>query len=191
MPGIFGIGGPQFGIRDAKVAENNGDGTFGEMQDVPSVQLLGVQLNTVNATLEGDDTETDTHAKAVSANMTIRFGSISLEVLEIITGKELMESGDTPNRVRAMTFDGLNFPYFAVCGKTEATSGGGDTHMFVPRVKIMEGFQVQMQYGQYVIPELTAKATRDSEFTAAPNVIFIPIEHETAAEVAIPPVLPF
>jgi hypothetical protein len=190
MPGIFGIGGPQFGLRDTKVATNDGDGTYGTAVDVPSVQLLGIQYQTVNAQLEGDDVITDTHAKAISAQMTVRFGSISLDVLEVITGKTIDESGTTPNQVRAMVFDGINFPYFAICGKSEATSGGGDTHIFVPKLKIMEGFQIQMQYGQYVIPELTAMAIGDSEYDAAPGAIFIPIEHETAANIAIPPVLP-
>lgn len=161
----FGIGGPQFGLRDAKVAVWNGDGTYGVLVDVPSVQMLTQSVQTVNAQLEGDDVITDVHSKAISGQIKLRFGSVSLDVLEVITGRSIASSGTTPNRVDRLYFAGTNFGWFGLCGKSESTAGSGDTHLFAPKVKIMEGFEVKMEYGQYLIPELTAMSIPDDFYT--------------------------
>ncbi len=185
MTSIFGIGGPQYNLEDAKVAANNLNGTFGTAVDVPSVQLLGIKYNTVNASLEGDGGITSVVSKAISATMTIRFGSVNLQTLEVITGATLSESGTTPNRVHRMKFTGENMPWFAVCGKTTAAENTtADTHFFCPKLKCTEGFEVRMEYNAFSIPEIPAMAIKDPDYTA----IFEVIEHETAAAVAIPPV---
>lgn len=163
----FGLGGPSFGLRDAKIARWNGDGTYGPMVDVPSVQLMGVNIQTTNAQLEGDDVITDVHAKATSGQVTIRFGSVALEVLEILTDRTIESSGSTPNAVDRLSFTGTNFRWFALCGKAESTNGVGDVHFFVPKCKIMEGFEVRMEYGQYLVPELTAMCVPDDYYVIA------------------------
>ena len=38
MANIFSFGGPQYDVDDVKIAVNNGDGTFGTLIDVPSVE---------------------------------------------------------------------------------------------------------------------------------------------------------
>lgn len=183
---IFGLGGPQFGLYDCKVAKNNLNGTFGTAQDVPSVQLLGVNLTTSNAQLEGDDEITAVHAKATAAEMTVRFGSIMVEVLAIITGETQTSSGSGATEVRRIKFDGApGFPYFAICGRADAAEDvGADTHVFVPKMKLMQGFEVRMEYNAFSIPEIRAMAVKDANYGA----IFEVIEHKTAAAVAIPPV---
>lgn len=184
MSSIFQIGSPQFGIRDCKIATNNLNGTFSTAIDVPSIQLLRTTVNTVSAELEGDDIITATHAKPISAQIVFRFGSIDLRVLNIITGKAYSSSGSTPNIVNRVKYGQDNYPYFAICGKAEAVEGGGDTHIFIPKVKIMEGFELVMEYGNFSIPELTCMGVYDPDYTAIVEVIM----HETAAAVAIPPV---
>lgn len=183
---IFGIGGPQFGLDDAKVARNNLNGTWQTMVDVPSVQLLGVNLQTTQAELEGDDTITATQSRARSAEVTLRFGSINLAVLAVMTGEVQASSGSTPNRFNKMIFDAdPTFPYFGLCGRAFAAEAtGADTHLFVPKAKITEGFEVRMEYGNFAIPELTVRAIRD---TAYGNQLFQIAEHETALPVSIPP----
>lgn len=184
MTSIFGIGGPQYNLEDAKVATNNLNGTFGAAVDVPSVQLVGVKYNTSTAQLEGDAGITSVVAKAISATMTVRFGSINLQTLAIITGETLSQSGSTPTRVHRMKFTGDNFPWFAICGKTSAAENtSADTHVFVPKMKCTEGFEVRMEYNAFSIPEIPAMAIKDPDYLA----IFEVIEHETAEAVAIPP----
>jgi len=177
---LFDAGGPQFGLDDAKIAVWNGDGTYGTAVDVPSVQMMDVQYQTVNGQLEGDDIITDTHAKARSAQVRIRFGSVSFPVLAVLTGVPTVSSPGA----RTQRFGKINFPYFGLCGRALSTRDGGDTHLFVPQCKIMEGFTVSFQYGQYAIPEITCMAVYDTTF----QDIYRSVEHDVAQAVTVPPV---
>lgn len=180
--------GPSFGLNDAKIAVNNLDGTFGTLVDVPSVQMMGVNPQTVNAQLEGDDTITDTHARLISVQVTLRFGSINIAALEVITGLSKVLGGQVANndQQEQLLFTGLNFPYFGITGMAEATSAtGGNVQIFVPKVKIMEGFELTLEYGNYSIPNLTAMAVYDDDYAGIMSVI----ESEAAFAIAMPPVL--
>lgn len=85
---IFGdYGSPEFGLDDVKVGTHDGDGTYTGLVDVPSVQLLNMDLQTISAILEGDDRRTDMHAIAIGGTVRFRFGSIPFDALEILTGK--------------------------------------------------------------------------------------------------------
>lgn len=184
----FDIGGPQFGLRDAKIGVHNGDGTYGTLVDVYSVQLYSVQSQTTNAELTGDDSITAVHAIARSAQIQLRFGSVQLGVLEVLTGKTLQSSGATPNIRREMLFDNHNFPYFGLVGKANAAEGASsETHLAVCKVKVMEGFQVSFEYGAFSIPEITAMAVPDPDYTPAANTIFHIVQYESGTAVALPP----
>lgn len=183
MPNLFGaFAGPEFGLNDVKIAPWVIGDTYSTAVDVPSVQVLDVQIQTVNGELTGDDAITDSHAIAISAQVKLRFGSLSLEALEVITGNDYNNSGTTPNQIYALTIDNLTFPYFGIAGTALSTQDGGDTTLWIPKAKVMEGFNVGMQYGQYVIPELTVKAV----ITTTYGLLKI-LKHETAAAITIPP----
>lgn len=165
MP-LFSFGGPQYDIQDSKIASRVGDGTWGANVDVPSVQMLRGQLRFSTATLEGDARETDTHARAIGGQMTLRFGSVSLAVLEIMLGRDLETSGSTPNRSRRIRVTDKKMPYFAICGRSEATQGDGDTHIFAPMCKVTEDFDIiSLEYGSYSIPEVTVTCLADEYYS--------------------------
>ncbi len=184
--GLFGdFAGPEFGLDDVKIASWNTDGTYDSAVDVPSVQMYGISVQTVNAQLEGDDTITDTHAIAISSEVKLRFGSIPFDALQVLLGISYIQSstGGVTDRVRTLKIGNIKFPYFGIVGKAYSTQDGGDTQIFVPKVKIMSGFEIGMQYGQYVIPELTCMAVRSELYDS----IVIPVKHEQAVAVTIPP----
>lgn len=188
--GLFDFGALVYGLRDAKVAVNDLDGTFGTAIDVPSVQLFVSNLQTVNAQLEGDDRITASASRIISAQVQIRFGSIDLDILELITGGTLDESGSTPNQRRQLNISNRRLPYFGICGKADAEEGSGDTHIFVPKLKIMEGFELRMEYNVFAIPEITAMAVGDDNFLdedSLPSIVQI-VQYETARSVVLPPV---
>ncbi len=178
--------GKNFGLYDVKVALMNADGSYGAAVDVDSARVFVVRLNTVNGTLEGDDEITDAHARAISANLELEFGGpVQFDVLAAITGKSShVYAEGMANQATLISFDNFNFPYFAVCGRSDQTIAGDD-HVYLPKVKIMEGFEVSFQYGQYSIPRLTAMGLRK-----VPWNIFSIVEHTALTEVVIPPVLP-
>lgn len=180
MP-LFDKGGPQFGLDDVKIASWNGDGTYDTAVDIPSVQMYEPQFQTTNAQLEGDDIVTDTHAKGRSAQVRVRFGSISFAALEVLLGVNQVSSAS--GSVRTIRVGKISFPYFGICGRALSTQDGGDTHIFLPQCKIMEGFTLSMQYGQYVIPEITCMAVYDTTYQDIMRIV----EHDVAVDVTIPP----
>lgn len=185
----FPIGAPQFGVNDAKIAKWLGDGSYGTPVDVMSVRVLSFQLNTVNAQLEGDDQITDTHARLISGTVGLTFGGANSEVLSVILDKTVGSSGTTPNRARTIDITGQNMPYFGLVGKIDSTRGG-DMHIFVPMLKVMEGFSLNFTYGEYVIPELTCTAIIDDNFQNADDesVLAYLRWHETRTPITFPPV---
>jgi hypothetical protein len=182
---IFEFGGPQFGLDDSKIAVLNTDGSYDAALDVPSVQMLGANIQTVNAMLEGDDQITDTHAITISGEIKLRFGSIPFAVVQALMGRDYVQShaANSTDRVWTQKIGNEKLPYFGLCGRALSTQDDGDTHLFIPKLKIMQGFEIGFQYGQYVIPELTCAAVRHPDWDA----IAILIKHEVAVAVTLPP----
>lgn len=182
----FGIGGPQFGLRDVKIAAWNSTGSYGTLYDVPSVSSFSFNINTVNAQLEGDDIITDTHAVAVSSQVTMRFGSVSFPVYAVLTGATTVTyNSGASDELQVQQISDLSFPFFGVLGKALSTDGSGAFHIFIPKVKIMEGFQVTMEYGNYVIPEVSGMAVKDGGWG-----IYTPLQYATDIAIAtMPPTL--
>lgn len=179
--GFDSFGAPQFGLNDVKVATWNATDDYGTEVDIPSVQMMGTVMQVVSAQLEGDDKITDSHAQVVGGQVRVRFGSLSIAALEIILGLSSTLSDSVYDWLKVSGGD--NMPYFGICGKMAATQGSGDAHVFLPKVKIMEDVTlVEAEYGQYVIPEVTLQAVDDDTW----GVVNL-VEHNTAADVAIPP----
>lgn len=177
-------GAPTFGLRDCKIASWTSTGVYGTAVDVPSVQMMGATLQQVAAQLEGDDSIQATAARAIGGQVQLRFGSVSIGALEVMTGQSATSSLSTPNQVKGLKIaGGDNMPYFGIVGQAYAEEGDGDLHVFIPKCKITGDIQLaNLQYGQFAIPEMTVQAVDDATY----GVIYL-IEHETAVAVAIPP----
>jgi hypothetical protein len=186
MSSIFSQGGPQFGVNDVKIGAWNGDGSYGTMTDVPSVRSIEVQFQTVNGMLEGDDAITAAAAYITSAQVRFQMGSVKPEVLEVLMQANLESSGGT----RQLRIGSDIMQYFGLVAKANAGEGAGDTHIFLPKLKVMEGFSVRFEYGQFATPELVCTALVDANFTDAGgrSLIGYFIDHDTAADIAtLPP----
>lgn len=189
MSSIFTYGGPQFGLKDCKIAPNNLDGTFSAMVDVPSIKVLDITVRVTSAVLEGDDEETASSSRVIGGTIKMQFGSINLDVLTAMLGGTL-DTAYGAYTSRRMSIANRNTPYLGICGKSEAAEGTGDTHMFIPKAKIASDFNLKFEYGTFSIPEITFSAQGDQNFLDGDGNanIVIPIEYETARDVAIPPV---
>lgn len=177
-------GAPQFGLADAVIAPWTGAGTFGDEQDVMSVQAINTVMRVVSAELTGDDVITATAARAIGAQITFRMGGVSLPVLEIMTGNAATSSVATPNAVKTLRIAGAErFPYFSICGKALAEEGDGDFLVWIVKCKIMGDLNlVNLSYGEFAIPEMQVMAVPDSVYGLV-NLI----ERETTAAITIPP----
>ncbi len=184
---MFDTGGPQFGIEDCKIGISNLDGTYETPVDVPSIQLYGVTMNVTQADLEGDDKITSSQAKAIAAQVVMRFGSVHLAVLEVILGRSIQSSGGEAARWIKVTNERM--PWFGVCGRADAAEGSGDTHIFVPKLKVSADFEIRFEYNGFTIPELTCRAIADGSFVGSDTIpaIFYPLMHNAVTVVALPP----
>lgn len=165
MP-VWGVsGGPSFGLRTVKAGKWVGDGTYSNQIVIPAVQLIGIKMRTSKGELEGDDAIVARHARAIAGSGSLRFGSVSLPVLELITGRSLQSAGSTPNRKKRIRITGgQDFPYFGLCGKA-SSDVGGDIHVFIAKAKIADDFDVfQLEYDKFSIPEVPFEALADAVY---------------------------
>jgi hypothetical protein len=167
MPDWGVIRGPSFSLKDVRVAKWNGDGTWGAALRVPSASIAGVKLRTVNGQLQGDGGITDAAAEAIAADAKLKFGGGNLSLYNTITNYAKTLTGVTPNRVDRMKFTKKSFPYFGLCGRMNSSDGQGDQHLFLPKLKLMDGFELNYQFGQYVEPELSILALPDDLYNIA------------------------
>lgn len=165
MPSWGVSGAPNFGLRRAKIGTRVGDGSYSNVTQVPSAQMMGVSLRVQTAELEGDDQITDSHGRAIKGTCRLRFGSVSLDVLKVITGQDIASSGTTPNRIERIKFRAEGFPYFGLIGLSEATNATGAMVIFAPKAKVVSDFSVgDFEYGRYTIPDLTVDLLPDDEY---------------------------
>ena len=178
-------GAPQFGLEDVKIATWNSAGSFGTAVDVPSVQLMGAILQIISAQLEGDDAITATASRAIGGEVRLRFGSVSVAALEILLGNTATSSVASPNEVKQLKLSGGdNMPYFGIVGRALAEEGIGDFQVFFPKVRVTSDITLAtMEYGSFVIPELTAQAVEDATY----GIVSV-IEHQAPTAIVIPPV---
>lgn len=163
----WGVAGVNFGLKDAKVAPWLGDGTYGVNYDVPSVQLIGITAQMVSGELLGDDVKTDVHAKIIAGRCRGRWGGMSLDVLQAFSNQVLVATGSTPNRVRRIKVAAESMKYFGLCGKSDSTNASSDIHAWIPKMKIMSDITlIEMQNGQYTIPEFEAEILPDDLYIA-------------------------
>jgi len=179
--GFDDYGAPQFGLSDVKVATWDATNDYDTAVDVPSVQMMGTTLAMISAQLEGDDAIQASASRAIGGQVRVRFGSISIAALEVLLGNTSTASGSAQDHLKVSGGDAM--PYIGICGKALAEEGTGDTHVFIPKCKLMGDLTIaQLEYGQFAIPEATVQIVDDATY----GLINI-IEHATAADVAIPP----
>ncbi len=163
-----------------------GDGTYDSVVRVPSVQVLASSIATVTAQLEGDDQITAIAAVATSGQVTLRMGSVDNRFISVLAGAEHDSSGGDS----VLLITASDFPYVGIIGQSRAAQGGGDTHLFIPKAKCTEGFEVRFESGQFSIPEITMMAVPDENYVDEndDSVLFALLGHATAtADVDLPP----
>lgn len=169
----------KFGLRDCKIASWTNASAWGTAIDVDATRQMTVNAQTVSGLLEGDDVIKDAHAKIISAQITFQFGFKDLAAWAIMTGQTHESNGSND----AMTFADSNMPYFGIIGRIDDTDATGNDVIFVPKCKLMDGFELRMEYGQYMTPQLTLTAV----YNDATYGFFRVLQYAANTAVAIPP----
>lgn len=177
-------GAPQFGLQDVKIATWTATNTYGTEVDVPAAQAFSNVLRVVNAELTGDDRIMATATRVIGSQFTLRFGSVSLAVLEVLLGLTATSSIATPNNVKILEIPGgTRFPYFGLVAMAYAEEGVGQFEVFIPKAKIMGDLQLAaLEYGTFSTTEFTVMAVDDATYGVA-----CLIEAEATRALTIPP----
>jgi hypothetical protein len=169
-----------FNLQEAVIATWIGSNNWGTAMELEACEIFGLKFETLNGRLMGSGGLADAAAVIIAGNVRLKIGYKKGDVYEIMTGATHVESTDR----RSMTIRaGLQMPWFGICGRILHTAGGGDYHLFVGKMKVMEGFEVLLQVGQYNTSEINALAV-DSGSTFGIGRM---IDHDTAAACTIPP----
>lgn len=189
MPDGFSVGGPQFGLRDTKIGTWDGDGTYSNVADVFSVQVLGMRIESESTDLEGDDGVTATAVRAKKGTVTLRMGGIDLFTIGLFAPGVYSTGYTTPNIYKRHKVSNKKAPYVGICGQAMAEEGEGDTHLFAPKMKLAQPFELRFEGNNFAIPEVTFTAVYDNNFNDGEgnSLLFDFIEHETAIDVSLPP----
>lgn len=189
MASIFSFGGPQYDIDDVKIAVNNGDGTFGTLVDVPSVDLFQVGVRMKSAEMRGDARITAVASQTEAIEFQMRMGSFPPEVYAILFGATPQSSGAVGNRAKELSIGaGLRMPYFSIVGRSLAGETAGGTMIWVPYIKISQTVSVRVEYNAFSMPEVTATALGDPVLTdSSGRPLLVKFkEYETLPAIAMP-----
>jgi hypothetical protein len=171
----FDAGSPQFGINDGKIATwvapiAAGPTTYTPAAgtDIMSIQMGQVTMELISAILTGDDQQTSISASAIGGSVQVRWGGLNLSSLAVLTGNTIIALSSTAKQVQIV--GGQKMPFVGMILKA-LSAEVGDTWLWLPKCKIMSGFTLaQMEYGAFVIPEVTMQVIDDASWGAI-NII--------------------
>jgi len=169
---------PLFGLEDVKIAPWTSTSTWGSAIDLLGAQVFNISVETVNGRLEGDDIIVAAHSKIIAVEARVRFAFNDLDVLNTFAG--ITSVGNTS--YKRITLGNENMPYFGIAGRILDIAEGGDMHLFVPKAKLMEGFEIGGSFGEFTTPEITVLGVWDSAIYEALTAI----KHNVLTTVAIP-----
>lgn len=160
----FEQGQPTFGLADAKVATWISGSTWGTPVDIMGIQMAAATIQVISAIANGDDQIVAAAARAVGAQLQLRFVGMNPLALAVITGIALSVSSS----VSTLQFEGgERMPYFGVIVKA-LSEEVGDTWVFLPKCKVMSDFvPFQGEYGTFTTPEITVQAVPDVKWGIA------------------------
>lgn len=168
------------GLRDMKIAMWNDENDYGTEYDVFGARNMSVELVIETDQLEGDDVEIDQYAKVTAVSVSFENGAVDMSMFEMMTGGTLTSEVNYYD-LKIGADDSV--PYIAMAGRVVGSDGENDLHIFVPKMKLAGNFQLQAQYGTYVLPTADFRGINEGEINGlyryrkfnAPTTLSIPL----------------
>lgn len=160
---VFQYGDLEYDIDDAKVARRNGDGTYGTLIDVTSINMARITFNAKTQDGRGDGGITAVASANESGSITIRNLGIPDGLLSTFYGMSSDEygSGDSAYKILDMVA-GYPFPYFGMVLRSfDNENAGSGALIEIPKIKIMSNFDWNLSYNEFVQPEMTGRVLPD------------------------------
>lgn len=174
-----------YGLRDVKITPYTTDAgtTLGTAVDLPNARTFSFSEAEEFTELRGDDKVVTTRGQGASVDWDLESGGISFEVLAIIAGGTVAETGVTPNQVK--TFTKLvtdSRPFFQVEGQSISDSGG-DVHCILDRCRSTGNIEGEFGDGQFFLTSASGVALPSLQ-TGRVDTLYEFVQNETATAIA-------
>lgn len=174
-----------YGLRDVKITPytNGGATVLGDPVDLPNARTFSFSEAEEFTELRGDDKVVTTRGQGASVDWDLEAGGLSLEVLQVLAGGEITESGVTPNVIRKFRKKATDSrPFFQVEGQAISDSGG-DMHCVLPRCRVTGNIEGEFADGEFfltsgsgtALPSLVSGADLDLLYEFVENESVTPI----------------
>lgn len=156
-----------FATEDAKIAKltadpTGGSATYATALDVPGIQSIAISGDIDGKELRGDNALLDKFSKLTNISVEVAYAKLSLDVLPVILGGAVTDSGTTPNQVATYELLGSStFNYFKLEAKTPAGGADtltGDVHFVLPKLMLSEFPEIGTEEEDYKTISFTADA---------------------------------
>lgn len=126
-----------YAVSDSKIAKVTADPaggatTYGASTDVPGIKEMSIGGNVNTVELRGDNSLLDQNSTLGNITVSVTHAKLSLDVLAIMLGGTVTDSGTTPNQIASWLLKNTDaFSYFSLEGKTPtagADTPTGDAH---------------------------------------------------------------
>ena len=168
---MSGYGNYPFGLRQIIIV--NAAGT--SYTSLPAAQTLKFGERVVSEELQGNDQVSALVAMTDAVEWELEHGGISLEAYALLTGRNVSESGTTPNQINTMAARaGASMPYFKLYGKALG-EGLDDIHVKIPKCKITDTIEGEFANGGFYVTTCKGIALDNG------SNLFEFVQNETAA----------
>lgn len=180
LPGIMTVFGITDGVISRQLTDDANGSTYDTAYQVPGIQQCGLDPEMLAKSLYGPDgTLVDVYSKVRGVSGTVSHGRISLQLLSVILGSQVEDSGTSPNQSKTLHMNWQDITgYFRIQIRMAYNSSlqGGDTHAVFYKCKI-KSFKLEFKNEDF--------ATVSFTFDALPRYhdgkIVDLIENETAS----------
>ncbi len=163
-----------FGLCEVILASMDG----GSQVNLPAAQVLSFSERVVSEELAGKDATVALVTRGNGVEWSLGAGGISLEAYALMTGRDIDETGTTPNRVKNMGGNTpTRFPYFRIFGRSLG-DGEDDLHCKIFKAKLTKAPSGQLENGKFWITSCGGVGVADSSRKA-----FEFVQNETATEI--------
>jgi hypothetical protein len=131
-----------YDVHDCKVypltSDTAASPVYGTAVDVPGIANAALNPNLVGAELKGDGRVIARKGRVDRYNVSLTYGKLDLDVLEVVLGGTVEDTGETQARLRL--YSNQRLPDFGVGLSIEDTDTGiGCVHVFVHKAQITGG----------------------------------------------------
>ena len=176
-----------YGLRDVKVTPYTDPGAtvLGTPVDLPNARTFSFSEAEEFTELRGDDKVVTTRGQGASIEWDLEAGGLSFDVLEVIGGGTITESGSAPNQKRVYTKKVTDSrPVFKTEGQVISDSGG-DLHAVLDRCRVTGNLEGEFGDGAFFLTSGSGVAL-PSLIPGREDVLYEFIQNESVTPI-VPP----